>query len=558
MNQAKANYVQVRGPSEERSYAGFDITPTPVKIVKKALSKFCTGAELIKITTEFRRSDFSEAALLKDFESANVSRHDVVKDEFYYQALSLATKMLGTPHKWRPVHFADLRWYNFPLSVSAEAPFTKDDKLKTAINRSFQEGKISNTRISFHNAYNYIFVKCRNWIHMIKKGIAKGNQLFFWITLHARSHLVTEEDEDKIRMVYGVPKLLLFAELMFLWPYFNYLRSNESVIAWGFETLNGGFYRLSTLLDKLSYRPATWLCLDWSQFDKRARFTVIDDVHAAIFSMIDIENGYVPTINYPKYDKPLSIFKEEMLRLYKWTCRAVKFTPIRIFNGSEYKRTHSNIASGLMSTQLLDTWVNFILIVTCLLSMGIKIDTDTLMKLLGDDSIIALREMLLEHQYDEFLVRLGHEAERRFGAKLNIKKSIIKPSLQGCHFLGYQFDNSIPKRDPLKLLAQLYNPERAWDLPKLAARAVGICWASAGQSTLVYNVCKDIYTYIVVELKYKPDSSGLRYLEYQGLTSQDFDVNHFPTIEDIQRRNMTYQIKDDSEYMPSSVFLMKY
>jgi hypothetical protein len=554
---SQANYVQTRKSHPSRAYSGYSVNPGPVKIVTKALSKFCTGEEMRIIAENYRRSEFTESALLDDFYSANVPHHNVIKDEYYYQALQLAKQVLLPSYKWRPVHFADLRWYNFPLSVSAEAPFTTDANLKAHINQAYNEGKLTNTRISFHNCYNYIFVKCRNWIHRIKEGLAKGNQYFYWITLHARSHLVSYSDPDKIRMVYGVPKLLLLVELMFLWPYFYYLRNNDTVIAWGYETLNGGFYKLASKLDSLKYKPQTWLCLDWSQFDKRARFSVINDVHDAIHNSIEFHRGYVPTTHYPSHHLDAENFSVRMNRLYKWMRNAVKFTPIRIFDGSEYKRLHSNIASGLLSTQLLDTWVNFIMITTCLLSLGIKIDNHTLMKLLGDDSIIALRELILEKDYNPFLERLELEANKRFGAKLNSRKSIIKPSIQGCHFLGYVYDNSIPKRDYYHLLAQLLYPERGWTLSSLAGRAVGIAWASAGQSKLVYNVCNDVYKYIV-SLGHTPDSSGLKYLEYQGLTTNDLSVASFPTIEELQRRILQSKSTDSSEYLPSSVFTEKY
>lgn len=42
-----------------------------------------------------------------------------------------------------------------------------------------------------------------------------GNDLKYHNQAHARSHLVKADDEDKIRMVFGVPKLMIQIETMF-------------------------------------------------------------------------------------------------------------------------------------------------------------------------------------------------------------------------------------------------------------------------------------------------------------------------------------------------------
>lgn len=86
---------------------------------------------------------------------------------------------------------------------------------------------------------------------------------------------------------------------MFLWPLINDLMNRNGPMLWGFETFKGGWYAIYKWLSTTSPRDGTYLALDWKQFDKRAQFEVIDDIHQIIEDYIDFEDGYIPTYDYP-------------------------------------------------------------------------------------------------------------------------------------------------------------------------------------------------------------------------------------------------------------------
>jgi hypothetical protein len=239
--------------------------------------------------------------------------------------------------------------------------------------------------------------------------------------------------------------------------------------------------------------------------------------------------------------------------------KAVKYTPILLPDGSMWTRTHSTIASGLLQTQVLDTWINAIMLLTCLIALGIQVDEHLFMKLLGDDSLIGLREYIADEDFEPFLIRLADEALKRFGAILNIKKSGITRTLTGSNFLGYKIYNSIPVRDPLALLAQLAYPERHWNMERLAARAIGICYASCGQSELVYLVCEDVYDFCVRSGVTKPDPTGYSFLEYL-LISTTIDISHFPTRDELTTKLLSVRRDSslDDRFWPPDVFLSPY
>nr|UDL14430.1 MAG: putative RNA-dependent RNA polymerase [Partitiviridae sp.] len=460
------------------------------------------------VVNGYRRSAFSKEALMDDYFKGDVPKHHVIKDEHYYKALQKVKEMFAPPVKYRPVAFPDLRLYPWPLSSSAEAPFAQSTELRRQMHILAEHGLLANPRLTFHNLYNHIFVYNRQTIHRIKDGLTTdihGRDARYWNTAHARSHLVESHEDDKIRMVYGVPKLLLMAEAMFLWPLINHLVSQdgEGPMLWGYETLKGGWYKLFNWFHSNHPRLQTFFALDWRQFDKRAQFSVIDDIHAMMHDFIDFENGYMPTKEYPEtYTDP-----QRLENLWKWMCNAIKHTPDLLPDGRMFERQHAGIASGFLQTQILDSIYNSIMLLTCLSRMGINIDKVAL-KVQGDDSLGGFLELIPEPVHNSFLDQFALYADQYFGAVLNVKKSRIRSTLDGLPVLGFSNINGYPIRDKEALLASLLYPERNTDQPRLMARAIGIAWANCGVHSDVYEVCSDVYKRFKDE-GFSPNMAGL-------------------------------------------------
>lgn len=525
----------------------------PIGIVRRAIAKFVTMQKYDVIIAQHRRSEASDEALIADFMRCNVPRHPVLKDNTYQSALKLVTDMFQPPNKYRPVHYLDLKLYPWTVNTSVEAPFSTDPETRRFVRSEFEVGNIPDINMNFRNLFTWVFSKNRPIVHLIKEGQAKGDKFFYWNTAHARAHLVTADDPDKIRMVHGVPKLMLQVELMLLWPYINWLRKGHTPIAWGYETLNGGMYRIMNEASSSKITYQTWLCLDWRMFDKLTRFDIITDVHDIWRSFMDCGNGYIPTVDH----RSSSTNAERILNLWNWMSRSVRFTPIRLPDGSEWKRSHATLASGLLQTQVLGSWLNAIILLSCLQEMNISVE-GIYLKVLGDDSIIGIKELIPEEQHEEFLDRLAAIASRRFGATLNTKKSRILNSLNGTNFLGYVNTNGLPMRREEALLAQLAYPERSWTIDKLAARAIGIAWASCGQSEVVYNICKDTFEFCV-SVGASPDPTGISWMDYLNI-STDIDVTQFPTQEEITNRllSTSTSVRNDTKFWNPDYFLSEF
>jgi len=496
-----SKFTRERPPSQEFELA--------TKIIKVAIHKFASDELKNKIFYGYRRSDGSDAAAEDNFLKADLPPKTVHKDEHYVRALKVTSKLFEPSRKLRPVAFPDLRYYNWTLPTSAEAPYTFKAKWLEHLKEKQSLEIIPNSSINFHNLYDEIFNKNRDLIHKIKYHDSKfwksdGTPIpYYWHSLHTRAHLVKSEDPDKNRAVFGTPKLLLQAENMFIWPLSKeYLNRNvDSPLLWGYETFKGGWNRLWNKIYNES-KPNTFLGIDWSGFDRRAKFEVIDDVHDIWESYFEFDKGYEPTNQNPN-----PITDEYKIRnLWTWIKHSVKYTPIRAESGNLYQFNHSGIASGFQETQLLDTFVNCIMLLTCLSSLGINIESkDFIIFLQGDDSLVSFPEYSYLTYNKGFLEMIAKEASDRFDATLNVEKSSISDHLNDLEVLSYKNRYGNSYRDEAELLAQLLYPERNYrTLGATASAAVGIAMASMGNSEVIHNICFDIWNHIVNEIGEAP------------------------------------------------------
>jgi hypothetical protein len=442
------------------------------------------------------------------------------------------------------VAYPDLRYYPWTLPTSAEAPWNLNDfkfvpfqenynwhdeawsYFKGKVSKYFRVrewlrykqalGIIRDDTPNFHNLYNEIFVYNRALVHEIKYGSKNfwkqdGTPIpYYWNTLHARSHVVSKDEPDKIRAVFGATKLLLQVENCFIWQLQRrYLNEDEGRLLWGREIMKGGWKKLMREIET-GGTPNTVLSIDWSQFDKRLLFELIDIVHETWRSYFDF-SFYAPTSFYPnaKPKKP-----EHLERLWKWMCYCIKFTPILLPDGRLYRWTYNGFGSGYQQTQLMDTNGNSIMILTCLSSLGINIESERFwFRIQGDDSLVTFFERVYQIFGPHFLVQLASAAEFYFNAKLNIKKSKIGKRLSGMTVLGYFNNCGIAYRTEEDMLRHLFFPERDQDWTRLAASAMGLAMADMGRNNRFYMTCKDIWRRLVVIRGIKPRFSALRWME---------------------------------------------
>jgi hypothetical protein len=498
------------------------------------MSKYYTDDEINDVKKN-RRSNHTDEALIEDFKSFEQPHHPIPRDDNYRRAVERTATMFRPSRTLHPVSFPDLRYYPWNLKPNAEAPwnlngftFTPQFRdvdaetttpkqlndqatlmqkvtrtLKWLVNGTVKvsdylaykqsSGMTKDVRTSFHNLYSEIFIFNRNLVHRIKDGLAPfwkdGKPVpYYWNTLHARAHVVGPEDPDKIRAVFGVTKLLLMVENMFIWPMQSfYLNEETSPLLWGREIMKGGWRRLTNEAYRFGPR-STFLTLDWSQFDKRLLHELIRDVHAIWRSYFDF-TIYEPTSFYP--DAKTNPIRIE--RLWQWMCSSITDTPTALPNGELYIWTSNGFASGFQQTQLMDSFANLIMILTCLAAMGIKIESKHFwIRIQGDDSLVAFMELMFQTYGPTFLTTLEATALFYFNAKVNVKKSEISDNLSGLTVLGYFNKYGMPFRTDEDLLRHMLFPEHNQDWNRTLSSALGLGLAACGCSNRFHALCEDI------------------------------------------------------------------
>jgi hypothetical protein len=537
-----------------------------------------------------RRSDASDEKVIEDFMSTEFEQHIIPRDEHFERAIRVVTEKMRPKRTLHPVSYPDLRAYNWTLNVSAELPWTNPrwvyqpfehysvardldeetgkprvkEKTKSKLHK-FKNGirippylqwkqeleLIKDSAPTFHNLYNEIFEHNRLLIHQIKDKMSP-----FWdadgipipyerLMLHMRAHVVGDDEPDKIRAVFGAPKLLLQSELMFIWPLQStYQLHDDNKLLWGREIGRGGWLKI---LDEFNvYTTRTFISTDWSQFDKRLTHELIDIVHGIWRSYFDF-SSYEPTTRYPKPDTD----PERIENLWRWMTDSIKSTPIQLPNGEVWKWRFNGFGSGFQQTQLMDTFANMIMTYTILSSLGVNIESEYFKSLFqGDDSILGLPERMFDIHGRHFLDRMAEKAEHYFNAKLSSKKSYIGRRPDNLFVLGYFNTNGRPFRESEDLLRHLMFPERPQDFGRLAASAVGLAYASLGCDRQFYDLCVDIHRKITSEFKdFKYDWRALKWMKKAGMEEilEDIKRGIIPSYEALLELTRTKHSMTEAE-----------
>jgi hypothetical protein len=428
--------------------------------------------------------------------------------------------------------------------------FTEKTKVQDYLKWKQRTGMIDNAATTFHNLYNEIFEYNRLLIHKIKDREAPFwkdglPRPYKWNALHARSHVVGHDEPDKIRAVFGATKLLLQAELSFIWPLqATYLNTDAGRMLWGREMNRGGWRRIFQEMHERG-PPKTVLGVDWSQFDRRLLHQLIKIVHKMWRSYFDF-TSYERTSKYPngKTDP------DRIEALWEWMTAAIVNTPILLPNGQLWNWTWNGFGSGYQQTQLMDSFTNAIMLYTCLSSLGVDIESEHFWaRFQGDDSLLGFMERMFFIYGPTFLTMLERSAAYYFNAKLSLKKSFILGRVTGAVVLSYQNVGGLAFRDEVDLLRHLYFPEKPQDYARLAASALGLALASLGCSDRFYQLCKRIWTDLVVKKDIKPKFSALKWLKRVGMDDLFEQISNgtFPEINSLREMRFDIQSRTESE-----------
>jgi len=419
---------------------------------------------------------------------------------------------------YRPLHFADTLASHVPLNTSAsyQSKYSPEELVLAKISSPSLYAKRPTSKGHF---INNVATRARQVVHNIKNyGTPAGDSLpdalqndspeqarlenFFLsepteLFIRTQISLRDIKEPKKIRPVYAVTFLFILIEIMLTYCLIIQLRNPECAVLHGLETFRGGM----SIINMVSHHFTSFVSLDWSQFDQRLPlYVVICYFTKWIPLFLVVNKGYVPTHTYPdttaNHVTPMAIKLFNLLQfLLLWYINMVFIS----FDGYAYVRLNGGVPSGLYNTQSLDSFGNAYIIFDCLLEFGFTIPEckEMIFFILGDDNIFFARQHFT--RICDFMIFLNEYATTRHGMVLSILKSVSTNLRTKIEVLGYSNNHGIPSRPIGKLVAQLAFPERPVKQDWMhAARALGLAYASCGQSATFHQLCYMVY------LKFRP------------------------------------------------------
>jgi len=189
--------------------------------------------------------------------------------------------------------------------------------------------------------------------------------------------------------------------------------------------------------------------------------------------------------------------KHKLERLWKWMTEAILNTPIFLPDGRLYQWRFNGFGSGFQQTQLMDSFCNAIMLLTCLSALGVNIDSPIFWaRFQGDDFLVAFLERMFQ--------------------------------LYGKNF---------------------FRQERDQDFTRLAASAVGLAYANCGVSQRFHRLCEFIFNKLVHEKGFEPNWKAIQWMtrSYIFPTMDELKNALFPTIEHLQAMVFTHNPRTKRE-----------
>jgi hypothetical protein len=407
---------------------------------------------------------------------------------------------------FRPLHYVDTFFAKMPLNTGTSYFYRHSYAIRTHAHFSHPE-PYSDKTTSKGYYVNSFTEWARTIVHRIKEfgtpfdptslqphEITSRLRSFFIehaTMLFTRNHISDRDGNLKQRPVYNMDTLFLHLECMVTFPLHIMARSMKSSLMYSIETIRGG----CSYMDRIAMNYRSYLCIDWSSFDQRMPWIIVDTFFTTFLPMLlIISHGYQPTHEYPTYpdltpDKLFHRMFNIISFLRQWYFNCVFVTA----DGFAYARRFAGIASGMLNTQYLDSYCNLFLIIHALFHFGCT-RAEILsfcFFVMGDDNVV-LSHWTITKLY-AFMLFFEEHALTRFGMVLSRQKSIITTMRTRIEMLGYTCNGGHPKRPLAKLVAQLCYPEHGMIVKYMSSRALGSVWSSGGQDPIFYQFCRDTF-----------------------------------------------------------------
>lgn len=320
---------------------------------------------------------------------------------------------------------------------------------------------------------------------------------------------IAREGVDKVRAVWGFPIDVIIEEGRTFYPYIEWLKEQNSPIAYHIEVATGGMQYVNSMLK--SHPHSRYSVTDWKEFDKCIPAWLIKDAFSIIMNSFDM--GHVK-------DSEGLIWPVNAQQSINRAAKVMQYfinTPIRMCDGTRWKKT-GGVPSGSMFTNVIDSIVN--LIVLRYMSYQTTGKFPQAEVVMGDDAVFI----------NDDIVNLDDMADVAydcFGMVLNRKKTYVTTNPSNVHFIGYFNRDGKPFKPQDFAIASFIFPERTVDPDDHAlrvARAVGQMWSTMDGSQaaswwcMIQDMMKAFHLTVAdVEGRIRENASQFKYLKILGV-----------------------------------------
>jgi len=361
-------------------------------------------------------------------------------------------------------------------AYNVDTPVLPDDDLfSEAVSRTFKAFKVNDLRVlsiqevvldsekaKSHPGWTWrnegkrkgeLFEEAKAQARVLSSIMRKGKKVYFPPCMSfVRTQLGTI-DNPKVRLVWGYPFEVTLLEARFCQPLLVAFNGSNSPMFIGKTLLQ----ELPMAIDHLFHHKYAY-GLDWSGFDS----SISPGLIGIAFKVLE-QNFRMSESDRVTWRRLIDYFIH---------------TTIVFPDGTRYVKS-SGIPSGSYFTQLIGSIINYLVITYCLLRLS---EISPKIWVLGDDSAFGLDEYLDPSQ-------IAAIADREFGLKLNLSKSVVSDDPSSFEFLGHRSYGGQVYRPERKLLELALFPEAYVESEmKSAARLLGLLMDSGFNSPLIVNL----------------------------------------------------------------------
>lgn len=505
-------------------------------------------------------------ATFKDFNKEQSSTQPITEERKQHVLKHVKRYLSVKPYK--PVYYASTQFAKLPVStgtgyfnrhsynIRSHAYYARSEIYKqkpTSKGYFFNSTFVLNGAITHHVKHHKLpFRPSKHYSQseqeMLKKWIMTRPTMIF-----TRNHISERDKGLKQRPVYAVDDLFLTFEVMLTLPLLCQARKMDCCIMYGLETIRGGNH----YLDHIAKQYRSYFTLDWSSFDQRLPWNIVDIYYTDFLeSLIVINKDYQNTYSYPDDNDqdPIHLFNK-MSKLLEFTHLWYRNMVFVTADGFAYTRTKAGVPSGQFNTQYIDSFGNLYIIIDAMIEYGFsdhQIESIRLF-IMGDDNS-GFTHMNIQ-ELEDFIEWIEVYAFERWNMVLSKTKSVITSMRNKIETLSYECNFGMPIRPIGKLVAQLAYPEHGPNPAYMSYRAIGIAYAAAGMDSEFHNFCHDIYEKfkehakpLTEDVKRKIGKHLPGYFKILDDYFEFVNLEKFPTIHEV--RNVYSEWKGPLKFTP--------